>query len=172
MVVTKQRSIIKQLKKQQMKHQISELEKTQNPQLEAEVGDKVDEKDIIYPIIPNDPTVGSKAETVIAKANPSHYENNKINVVDGDKVIRTYSGVTDGQNWKKYAELYAKNNEYELAPYSATLAEKAGIEADPEAQAEEQRLDEEAEAERQEAEEAREKSLGNRIKKTINKIRK
>lgn len=155
-----------------MKHQISELEKTQNPQLEAEVGDKVDLKDIIYPVIPNNPTIGAKAEQIIARSNPSHYENNKINVMAGNKVVRTYSGETDGQNWKKYAELYAEANGYELAPYTATLAEKAGIEADPEAQAEEKRLDEEAEAKRQEAAEKKEKSLGNRIKKTINKLRK
>jgi hypothetical protein len=162
-----------------MKHQLSELEVTQNPQLEAEAGESVDEKDVIYPIIPNDPTIGSRVETIIARANPSHYENNKINVVEWVtpkhyEVIRTYSGETDGLNWKKYADLYAAKNGYTLAPYTASLAEKAGIEGDRDAQDEQGRLDEEAEAERREARVRRE-SLGGRVKsatKTIvNKVR-
>lgn len=156
-----------------MKHQVTELELTQNPQLEAKVGDSVDQKDIIYPVIPNDSTIGAKAEAVIAKANPSHYENNKINVMDGDKLIRTYSGETDGQNWKKYAELYAEANGYELAPYSSTLAEKAGIEADTEAQAEEQRQAEEAEAERAKkpARRSVRKRVASAVKRVVRKVR-
>ena len=155
-----------------MKHQITEEELSLNPQLEVKAGDKVDEKDLIYRSIPNNPIIGSKVEAVIARANPSHFENNKINVVDGEKVIRTYSGETDGLNWKKYAEVYADANGYELAPYSASLSERAGIQADSEAQAEEQRMDEEA---RREQEKAARPSRARRavraVKRAVRKVR-
>lgn len=162
-----------------MKHQITEAEWNINPQFQEQdikVGDRIDEKDLLFLPIPNDPIIGSKAERVIAQANPSHFENNRINVVKDKserEVVRTYSGETDGQNWKKYAELYAKANGYELAPYRSTLAEKAGIEADSEAQAEEQRIDQEAEAERAKARPP--KTLRSRVrsaaKKVVSKVR-
>jgi hypothetical protein len=89
--------------------------------------------------------------------------------VDGQEVIRTFSGEVDGQNWKKYAEMYAEANGYELAPYSATLAEKAGIEGDPDAQAEEARLDKEAEAERERSRPKR-KSRASRVKSAVKRV--
>src|SRR5687767_4200615 len=110
-----------------MKHKITEAELQLNPQLreqEVEVGDIVDERDLFFRPIPNYPPVGSKVERILSQSNPSHFENNKINVVTGKdwrEVVRTFSGETDGQNWKKYAELYAEANGFELAPYSATL---------------------------------------------------
>jgi hypothetical protein len=159
-----------------MKHQITEAELELNPLLQAlkiKPGEKVDEQNLIYRPIPNDPTIGAKAEHVIASSNPSHFENNKINLMDGKKLIRTYSGEVDGLNWKKYAELYADANGYELAPYSATLAEKAGIEADPEAQAEEARLDQEAEAEREKRprRKGRVSRVKSAVKRAVSKVR-
>lgn len=101
------------------KHLITEEELNLNRELKdrgVQVGDKVDETELIYRPIDN-PVVGSKAETILATSNPSHYENNKLNVMDGKQVIRTFSGEIDGQNWKKYAESYADANGYELTAF-------------------------------------------------------
>jgi hypothetical protein len=91
-----------------------------NPQLEAHVGDQVDQTDILYPVIPVD-FVGGKADNILRHANSPHYANNRINVMDGETLIKTYSGDRDGTNWKKHAELYAKINGYTLEAYNPKL---------------------------------------------------
>ncbi len=110
-----------------MKHLLTETEKSQNPHLEAETGEQVDEKDILYPVIPVD-FVGGKADNILRHANSPHYANNRIDVMDGEKLIKTYSGYKDGTNWKKYAEIYAKINGYDLAAYDPTVEERAELE--------------------------------------------
>lgn len=91
-----------------------------NPQLEAKVGDKVDQRDVLYPVIPAD-FVGGEADNILRHANSPHYANNRINVMDGDTLIKTYSGDRDGTNWKKHAELYAQINGYTLEAYNPKL---------------------------------------------------
>ncbi len=103
-----------------MKHMLTEAEIELNPQLEAKVGDQVDQEDILYPVIPVD-FVGGKADNILRHANSPHYANNRINVMDGDRLIKTYSGDHDGTNWKKHAELYAELNGYTLEAYNPKL---------------------------------------------------
>lgn len=103
-----------------MKHTLTEAEIELNPQLEAEVGDQVDQTDILYPVIPTD-FVGGQADNILRHANSPHYANNRINVMDGKTLIKTYSGDRDGTNWKKHAELYAELNGYTLEAYDPKL---------------------------------------------------
>ena len=91
-----------------------------NPQLEAKPGDQVDPTDILYPVIPVD-FVGGEADNILRHANSPHYANNRINVMDGETLIKTYSGDRDGTNWKKHAEVYAKINGYTLEAYNPKL---------------------------------------------------
>ncbi len=41
--------------------------------------------------------------------------------MDGETLIKTYSGDRDGTNWKKHAELYAEQNGYTLEAYNPKL---------------------------------------------------
>lgn len=102
------------------KHILTEAEKELNPQLETEAGDQIDPLDLFYPVIPTD-FVGGEADNILRHANSPHYANNRINVVDGDKLIKTYSGDKDGTNWKKHAELYAELNGFTLEAYNPKL---------------------------------------------------
>lgn len=99
---------------------LTEAEIELNPQLEAQVGDEVDQTDILYPVIPVD-FVGGKADNILRHANSPHYANNRINVMDGETLIKTYSGDRDGTNWKKHAELYAELNGYTLEAFNPKL---------------------------------------------------
>ena len=103
-----------------MKHMLTEADIELNPQLEAEVGDQVEQEDILYPVIPSN-YAGGKADNILRHANSPHYANNRINVMDGETLIKTYSGDRDGTNWKKHAELYAELNGYTLEAYNPKL---------------------------------------------------
>jgi hypothetical protein len=103
-----------------MKHMLTEADIELNPQLEAQVGDQVEQEDILYPVIPTN-FVGGKADNILRHANSPHYANNRINVMDRETLIKTYSGDRDGTNWKKHAELYAELNGYTLEAYNPKL---------------------------------------------------
>lgn len=79
------------------------------------------------PLVPQapviEPNLMHKAEDVVnpkGVANdeqPSIYENNKIDVYDGKRFVRTYDGAVHGTNFKKLAEDFAMKNNYQLVQH-------------------------------------------------------
>ena len=110
------------------KHTLTKEDLELNPALPegSKVGDVVDASEIVNRAVPTDSQVGAEAEKTVnppgepVTAQPMVWDNNKINVMDGSDVVRTFSGSVDGQNWKKLAEMYADANGYTLAPYRST----------------------------------------------------